>query len=123
MAGPGYTGDGRQGKTALGPYLPSWLEKFNLYPWLESGLESVREALAIQLNGKADKSYVDTTFIVGNPTLTVTYNTDGSVATTTENGILTTFTYNPDGTVATQTRAGTTKTFTYNANGNVTGAI
>jgi YD repeat-containing protein len=62
------------------------------------------------------------TFIPGNPTLVVTYNSDGSVASTTENGVLTTFTYNPDGTVNTQTRAGVTKTFTYNAAGNVTGA-
>ena len=58
----------------------------------------------------------------GNPDLTVTYNGDGSVATTTENGVLTTFTYNPDGSVNTQTRAGVTKTFTYDANGNVIGA-
>lgn len=58
----------------------------------------------------------------GNPDLTVTYNPDGSVATTTENGVLTTFAYNPNGTVNTQTRAGVTKTFTYDANGNVTGA-
>ena len=62
------------------------------------------------------------TYVPGNPTLVVTYNGDGSVATTTENGILSTFTYNTDGTVNTQTRAGSTKTFTYDANGNVTGA-
>jgi YD repeat-containing protein len=58
----------------------------------------------------------------GNPDLTVTYNADGTVATTTEDGVLTTFTYTADGTVDTQTRAGITKTFTYDANGNVTGA-
>lgn len=57
-----------------------------------------------------------------NPALSVTYNPDGSVATTTENGVLTTFTYNTDGTVNTQTSAGVTRTFTYDANGNVTGA-
>jgi len=57
-----------------------------------------------------------------NPDLTVTYNPDGSVASTTENGVLTTFTYNTDGTVDTQTRNGVTKTYTYDANGNVTGA-
>lgn len=61
-------------------------------------------------------------FVPGNPTLVVAYNPDGSVASTTEDGVLTTFTYNPDGTVATQTRAGVTKTFSYDANGNVTGA-
>jgi len=65
---------------------------------------------------------LNATYVSGNPTLTVTYNTDGSVATTTENGVLTTFTYNTDGTVNTQTRAGVTKTFTYDASGNVTGA-
>lgn len=58
----------------------------------------------------------------GNPDLVVTYNPDGSVASITENGVLTTFTYNTDGSVNTQTRAGVTKTFTYDANGNVTGA-
>lgn len=62
------------------------------------------------------------TYGLANPTLVVTYNGDGSVASTTENGVLTTFTYNGDGTVNTQTRAGVTKTFTYDANGNVTGA-
>jgi YD repeat-containing protein len=61
-------------------------------------------------------------FVPGNPTLTVTYNGDGTVASTVENGVTTTFTYNADGTVNTQTRAGVTKTFTYDANGNVTGA-
>jgi len=60
--------------------------------------------------------------VPGNPTLSVTYNDDGSVASTSENGVLTTFTYNTDGTVNTQTRAGVTKTFSYDANGNVTGA-
>ncbi|ANP74553.1 hypothetical protein [Cryobacterium arcticum] len=62
------------------------------------------------------------TFVASNPTLIVTYNGDSSVASTTENGVLTTFTYNTDGTVKTQTRSGTTRTFTYDANGNVTGA-
>lgn len=57
-----------------------------------------------------------------NPALTVTYNADGTVATTTQDGVLTTFTYNADGTVKTQTRGGVTRTFTYDANGNVTGA-
>ena len=62
------------------------------------------------------------TYISANPTLVVTYNGDGTVATTTENGVLTTFTYNTNGTVNTQTRAGAIKTFTYDAAGNVTGA-
>ncbi|NVC23412.1 hypothetical protein E7Z53_08145 [Kocuria salina] len=57
-----------------------------------------------------------------NPELAVTYNSDGTVASTTENGVTTTFTYNSDGTVATQTRAGVTRTFSYDDNGNVTGA-
>lgn len=61
------------------------------------------------------------TFGLANPTLAITYNPDGSAASTTENGVLTTFTYNTDGTVETQTRAGVTKPFTYDANGNVTG--
>lgn len=65
---------------------------------------------------------LNATYAIASPVLTVTYNGDGSVASTVENGVTTTFTYNTDGTVATQTRAGTTKTFTYDANGNVTGA-
>lgn len=60
-------------------------------------------------------------FVPANPALTVNYNTDGTVASTVENGVTTSFTYNADGTVATQTRAGVTRTFTY-SNGNVTGA-
>ena len=59
--------------------------------------------------------------VAANPALTVTYNPDGTVASTVENGVTTTFTYNADGTVNTQTRAGVTRTFTY-SNGNVTGA-
>jgi YD repeat-containing protein len=79
-------------------------------------------AAAVNNGASATKAALNATFVPGNPTLTVTYNPDGSVATTTENGVLTTFTYNTDGTVNTQTRAGVTKTFTYDANGNVTGA-
>lgn len=63
-----------------------------------------------------------TTYVAANPLLTVTYNGDGTVASTTENGIVTTFTWNTDGTVATQTRAGITRTFSYGAFG-PTGAI
>lgn len=65
---------------------------------------------------------LNVTFTPANPTLTVTYNTDGSVASTVDNGVTTTFTYNTDGSVNTQTRAGVTRTFTYDASGNVTGA-
>lgn len=69
----------------------------------------------------ADPALTDA-YASANPTLVVTYNPDGSVASTTENGVLTTFTYNSNGTVNTQTRAGITKTFSYDTNGNVTGA-
>jgi YD repeat-containing protein len=79
-------------------------------------------AAAANNSGSQFRGALNATFVPGNPTLVVTYNGDGSVATTTENGVLTSFTYNTDGTVATQTRAGVTKTFTYDANGNVTGA-
>jgi YD repeat-containing protein len=74
------------------------------------------------LPGRLSPESLSATYGLANPTLAVTYNGDGSVATTTENGVLTTFTYNTDGTVNTQTRAGITKTFTYDASGNVTGA-
>ena len=50
----------------------------------------------------------------------ITYNGDGSVATVTENGVLTSYTYNGDGTFATDTRLGVTRAYTYTA-GNLTG--
>lgn len=53
-------------------------------------------------------------------TQTITYNTDGSVATVTENGITTTYTYNTDGSVATDARQSVTRNYTY-TNGNLTG--
>ena len=59
------------------------------------------------------------TYAVANPVVVLTYNGDGTVATSTEDGITTTFTYNGDGTVATTTRLGVTRTFTYTA-GNLT---
>jgi YD repeat-containing protein len=65
---------------------------------------------------------LETVGAFANPELTVTYNPDGSVASTTENGVATTYTYNADGTVATATRAGVTRTFAYDSAGNVTGA-
>jgi len=53
----------------------------------------------------------------------ITYNSDGSVATVTENGVTTTYTYNSDGTVATDTRTvnGVTTTRNYGyTSGNLT---
>lgn len=85
------------------------------------GLDSAVTALATN-PASALATAQNATYVPGNPTLVVTYNGDGSVASTTENGVLTTFTYNTNGTVNTQTRAGVTKTFTYDAAGNVTGA-
>lgn len=86
-----------------------------------AGLDAA--ATALQQDPDSEfRAAQNATFVPGNPTLVVTYNPDGSVATTTENGVLTTFTYNADGTVNTQTRAGVTKTFSYDGNGNVTGA-
>lgn len=79
-------------------------------------------ALAARVVTGATATALNATYGLANPTLTVTYNTDGTVASTVENGVTTTFTYNTDGTVHTQTRAGVTKTFTYDGNGNVTGA-
>lgn len=57
---------------------------------------------------------------------TITYNSDGTVATVTEtdSGAVLTYTYNSDGTVATESRvlngATTTRTFSY-TDGNLTG--
>jgi YD repeat-containing protein len=53
-------------------------------------------------------------------TTAITYNGDGTVATVTENGILTTYTYNTDGTVATDHRGAVTRTYTYSG-GNLVG--
>lgn len=89
-----------------------------------AGVLPLDAATAANINtpASATATALNATLVPANPTLTVTYNPDGSVATTTEDGVLTSFTYNGDGTVNTQTRAGTTKTYTYDANGNVTGA-
>jgi YD repeat-containing protein len=84
-----------------------------------TGAVTVQDA---DLPNRLSDTSLNATYASANPTLVVTYNADGTVATTTENGVLTTFTYNADLTVHTQTRAGVTKTFTYDANGNVTGA-
>jgi YD repeat-containing protein len=65
---------------------------------------------------------LNATYAIANPVLSVTRNIDGTVASTTENGVVTTYTYNTNGTVATSTRGGVTRTFSYDANGNVTGA-
>jgi YD repeat-containing protein len=48
----------------------------------------------------------------------ITYNPDGSVASSTEGGITTTYTWNPDGSVHTETRLGKVKTWTYDGSGN-----
>jgi YD repeat-containing protein len=53
------------------------------------------------------------------PASSYTYNGDGTVATETVAGVVTTYTYNGDGTVATSTRAGVTRTYTYNADGTI----
>jgi YD repeat-containing protein len=59
-------------------------------------------------------------YAAANPVITITYNGDDSIATVTENGVVTSFTYNGDGTVATSTRLGVVRTFTYNGAGNLT---
>lgn len=64
----------------------------------------------------------DARYAIANPTLSVTYNVDKTVASTTENGVTTTFTYNTDQTVATETRGGVIRTFAYNTDGTVSGA-
>jgi hypothetical protein len=59
--------------------------------------------------------------VVSPPSVVITYNGDGSVATVTENGVTTTYTYNGDGSVATDIRAGVTRAYTYDGSGNLTG--
>lgn len=51
----------------------------------------------------------------------ITYNGDGTIATSTTGGITTTYTWNTDGTIATEARDGKTKTYTY-ASGVLTGS-
>ena len=53
---------------------------------------------------------------------TYTYNPDGTVASSTENGVTSTYTY-ALGLVTSETRNGVTRTFAYDQNGNVTGEI
>lgn len=60
------------------------------------------------------------TYVPSDPTLVLTYNADGTLASVTEAGIETTFTYNTDGTIATSTRLGVVRTYTYSG-GNLTG--
>lgn len=50
----------------------------------------------------------------------ISYNSDGTIATSTEGGITTSYTWNADGTVATETRMGKVKTWTYDASGRPT---
>ncbi|MEW1813285.1 hypothetical protein AB0284_21590 [Pseudarthrobacter phenanthrenivorans] len=92
--------------------------------WSGEGLvteaKAAKDAATAVANFKADKEDLDN-YTPANPALTVNYNPDGSVASTTEDGITTNYTYNADGTVATITRNGVTRTLSY-ANGNVTGA-
>jgi YD repeat-containing protein len=70
----------------------------------------------------AANSYVP----ISSAKVTITYNTDGTVATVTEttSGAVTTYTYNADGTPATESRVlsgvTTTRTFAY-TDGNLTG--
>lgn len=87
-------------------------------PW---DLNPAITAMNNELNERLGATQLKNSFISANPNLTVAYNPDGSVASTTEDGVLSSYTYNSDGTVATQTRAGVTKTFTYGPFG-VTGA-
>ena len=56
-----------------------------------------------------------------NPILSVTYNGDGTVATTVENGVTTTYVYS-NSLVSTVTRAGVTRTYAYDGNSNVISA-
>jgi hypothetical protein len=53
---------------------------------------------------------------------TVTYNGDGTVATSTVGGVTTTYTYS-GGNVLTEARNGKTKTYSYDGSGNATGAV
>lgn len=64
---------------------------------------------------------VDERYVPVSPTTGITYNSDGSVATVTENGVTTSYTYNSDGTVHTDVRSGVTRTYTYDGSGNLTG--
>lgn len=74
-------------------------------------------------NTSATAAALTATYAPAFPASTITYNTDGTVATVTDNGITTSYTYNADGTVATDTRTvnGVTTTRNYGyTNGNLT---
>jgi len=113
------------GKQKFGNGVDTWsaLPYASVGPQGIPGVADDASVAALASNpASATRTALNATFVPGNPTLVVTYNSDGTVASTTENGVLTTFTYNTDGSVNTQTRAGSTKTFSYDASGNVTGA-
>lgn len=67
-----------------------------------------------------DVSSLATGYVPADPVLVITYNADGTVASVSEDGVVTTFTYNADGTIDTQTRLGVTRNYTY-TDGNLTG--
>lgn len=69
---------------------------------IEVGLKAIHDAV------EADKS----------PDVTIAYNLDGTIATVTENGVVTTFSdYDTDGNVLTSTRNGIVSTYTYDGEG------
>jgi YD repeat-containing protein len=92
-----------------------------LSPYLPDGVTP--EAVEANLPPRLADTALSATYVSAFPASTITYNTDGTVATVTENGVTTTYTYNADGTVATDTRTvnGVTTTRTYGyTNGNLT---
>lgn len=102
---------------------PAWAAALQAAVTAAAATTDAQMADRINTPGSATANALNATYGIANPTLVVTYNSDGSVASMTENGVVSTFTYNTDASVKTQTRAGITKTYSYDTNGNVTGAI
>ncbi|HYH49650.1 MAG TPA: hypothetical protein VEG38_08885 [Acidimicrobiia bacterium] len=102
--------------------MATYTERFNLRKPTASDHVNV----ALDIAGNMDLLDAHThsgTYVPSDPTLAITYNPDGTVASVAEthggSTITTTFTYNADGTIATSTRLGVTRTYTYSS-GNLT---
>lgn len=95
---------------------------YNLFKPDANDLVNVEVDLATNYD-KLDAHTHSGTYVPGDPTLAIAYNGDGTIASVAETAagttITTTFTYNTDGTIHTSTRLGVTRTYTY-VSGNLT---
>ena len=95
---------------------------------LRSSLGVYQTNIAVELSAEpaglspATMARLNVAFEAASSASSYTYNADGTIATSTENGVTSSFTY-ALGQVLTETRNGVTRTFVYDIHGNVTGEI